>query len=141
MRHGECWSYCEPRESGHHGFGTMVVGIGVLALGVILTLNKLEMIDAGAIAPYWPSLLVLLGVSYLVRPAATRCVGMGLVWIAIGTLLLLSNLGLIGFAVWGLWPLVLVLVGFRLLTGRSRCRRSRARDLDDAVGVEPPAGA
>jgi len=62
------------------------------------------------------------------------------VWISNGTQLGLSNLGLIGFAVWGLWPLVLVLVGFRLLTGRSRCRNSRARNLDNAVGDEPPAG-
>jgi hypothetical protein len=140
MRREQCWSYCEPRDVEHHGLGTVVLGVGVLALGVILTLHKLGVFDAGAIAPWWPLLMVLLGVSYLVRPTATRCVGVGLVWIGIGTLLLLSNLGLIGFAVWGLWPLALVFVGFRLLTRRSRCGLGRRRGRDGTAAAEPPAG-
>ena len=41
----------------------LVVGIGVTLLGVVLTLDKLEITSALAWLPYWPILLTLFGVS------------------------------------------------------------------------------
>ena len=41
----------------------LVVGIGVTLLGVLLTLDKLQVTNALAWLPYWPVLLVLFGVS------------------------------------------------------------------------------
>ena len=97
------------------GFGTAIIGIGILLLGALLLLDNFGYADAADFAAYWPVLLILLGLSYFFRPKPSRCLMTGLVWIGIGTVVLLSNLGYIGFEIWDLWRAVLINAGAHLI--------------------------
>jgi predicted membrane protein len=109
-RHSSCGSSSKRR-----GLGSAVIGIGVLAVGAILLLDNFGIMDAGDLFRFWPVLLILIGISHLVRPRGSRCLSSGLIWIGVGTVILLSSLGLIAFEIWDLWPALLVIVGANLI--------------------------
>ena len=104
--------WCEGRQSLWCAF---VLGLGVFALGVILILDNFSVIDASGLVPYWSVLLIVLGISHLVGPAAARKLGWGLSWIAVGAIILLNNIGVIAVGIQVLWPVVLVILGVNLL--------------------------
>ncbi|MCG6963192.1 MAG: cell wall-active antibiotics response protein [Acidobacteria bacterium] len=121
-----------------HGLSTAIIGIGVLALGVALTLDNLGIVSAERFVDYWPVLLILLGVSHLVRPGASRGVVSGVIWILVGAGLLADNLGLIPFEIWDLWPLLLVVIGAHLIFKPLRRRavvRGEAANSIEATAV------
>ena len=126
-RHDTGASCCGRRRRGDHGLGTAVVGLGLLGLGATLTLDNLGLVDKHTIQPYWPVLLILLGVSHLLQE---RWFG-GVVWSAVGAALLVANLNLVSFEVWALWPLLLVLFGGRMLWAVARGRRRVVEDSAD----------
>jgi hypothetical protein len=109
-RHSSCGS-----SGARRGLGTAIIGLGVLAVGAILLLDNFGIMDAEDLFQYWPVLLMLIGVSHLVRPKGSRRLFSGLIWIAVGVVVLLSNLDYIGFEIWDLWPVVLVIVGANLI--------------------------
>jgi predicted membrane protein len=114
------------------GFGTAIVGIGILLVGSLLLLDNFGYADAQEYFAYWPVLLILLGLSYFFRPKASRCIITGIVWIGIGTVVLLSNLGHIGFEIWDLWPAVLIIVGANLIL---KPFRRRGLSIADDSGI------
>jgi len=118
--------------TGRRGVGTAVIGLGVIAAGTILTLDNLGMVRGEDFFSYWPLLVILVGVSHLVRPPGSRSIGIGLVWIAAGGLLLFSNLGYLRFDVWDLWPLLLVFFGGSLIL---RPIRRRMSGVDDSAAI------
>ncbi len=128
---------CPPRRSGRrHGLGTAVVGLGLLGLGAVLTLDNLDLVDAHRILPWWPALLVLLGVSHLLQ----RSYLAGALWSLVGAVVLAANLDLVSARVWDLWPLVLVLVGGNLLWGVLRGRRKVIADAADSFSATAVLG-
>ena len=118
---GGC-EWCEGRQS---LWGAFVLGLGVFALGVILILDNFGVIDGSGLVPYWSVLLIVLGISHLVGPAAARKLGWGLSWIAVGAIILLNNLGVIAVGIQVLWPVVLVILGANLLLCGARRRFRR----------------
>jgi len=123
--------FCDCRQS---LWGAFVLGLGVFALGVILILDNFGVIDGSVLVPYWPVLLIVLGVSHLVGPASVRKSGWGLSWIAVGAIILLNNLGVIAVGIGVLWPVVLVILGANLVF---RGGRRRYRELDHEPGRGP----
>jgi len=89
----------------------LVFGLVIILLGVMFTLDKLEVISVGDYWAYWPVLLIAAGVARLVQPRGRHGRVSGVVIAGIGTLLLLSNLDLVSDRVWHYWPVLLVLVG------------------------------
>ena len=100
---------------GRRGFGTAILGIGVLAVGAILLLDNFGFTVAEDLFAYWPVLLILVGISHFVRPEGSRRYLAGSIFIAIGVIILLSNLGVINFDIWDLWPVILVIAGLSLI--------------------------
>lgn len=100
---------------GRRGFGTAILGIGVLAVGAILLLENFGFTGAENLFAYWPVLFILVGISHFVRPAGSRRYTAGSIFIFVGAVLLLSNLGYIGFGIWDLWPVILVIAGLSLI--------------------------
>ena len=96
-------------------WGSFFLGLGVFVVGMILILDNFGVLDGSVFAPYWPLLLMAVGVSHLVRPSSYRKIGWGLSWIAIGAIILANNLGLIAVGIGELWPVVLVIIGANLL--------------------------
>jgi len=121
---------CEWCEGGQGVWGAFVLGIGVFVLGMILILDNSGFIDASLLAPFWPTLLIVLGVSHLVRPVSGRKIVWGLCWIAVGAIILLNNLGVIAVGIRVLWPVILVILGGNLLL--SGGRRSVRRIAEDS---------
>lgn len=124
---------------GHHGlWGAFVLGIGILGLGMILMLDNFGLIDATVFAPWWPILLMVLGLSHLLQPEQSRKIGWGLSWIAVGAIILLHNLDVIAVGITILWPVVLLIIGANLLVRGVR-RSSEGWTEDGRRGSGPAA--
>ncbi|HUK13223.1 MAG TPA: DUF5668 domain-containing protein [Thermoanaerobaculaceae bacterium] len=133
----------------------LVFGLVIILLGVMFTLDKLDVISVGDYWAYWPVLLIAAGVARLVQPRGNHGRVSGVVIAGIGTLLLLTNLDLISDRVWHYWPVLLVLVGagivWRALDGGTgagwpgpgggRWGRRAERGVWTAPAVAPEAGA
>jgi hypothetical protein len=84
-------------------------------MGLLLAFDQLGWVDADHLTRFWPGLVVLYGLSILQRGG--RGVVMGSILIVIGSWLLLNTLHWLTLSPWQfLWPLILVVVGARILT-------------------------
>jgi predicted membrane protein len=94
-----------------------VFGICIIVLGLLFTLDNLELIDARYYLHFWPAIFVLVGLLKLIQPSGTpgKILGFGL--LAVGSLMILDRLDLIDFTIWQLWPIVIILFGFSLVRG------------------------
>jgi len=107
----------------------LVVGLCLMALGVLLTLRQMGVVEHAL--RYWPLILVAFGLAKLYEsPRAWRDIG-GYLWIVVGTVLLLDQMRII-HDVWRFfWPGVLLLVGGSLV----RAGRRRDQPEDGATGL------
>lgn len=94
----------------------LIFGCVVITLGVLFTLDNLSIVNSGSILRWWPLVLVFFGLSRLLGFGARQQTVAGAVMAGIGMLLLLSNLHVIRFSIWDLWPLALVAGGASLVT-------------------------
>lgn len=83
----------------------LVAGIFFTLLGVLLTLDNLDIIDAGRVLRFWPVVLIVIGLMNL-NHVGRR--GLSIVAIALGTLMVAARAHLIRFSLFDLWPLVLI---------------------------------
>jgi hypothetical protein len=104
----------------------LVLGSLMIVFGVLLTLDRMELIDAGRTLRFWPVALIALG-SWLVferGPSGRSFSGYAL--IIFGCLLLLNSLGIARVRFWELfWPALIILVGARLVMQTSGFRVPR----------------
>ena len=122
--------WCEGRQS---LWGAFVLGLAIFVLGIVLILDNFGVIDGSVLVPYWPALLIVVGLSHLVPPTSARKLAKGLSWIAVGAIILLKNLGFIAVGIYVLWPVVLVILGANLVFCGLR-RRSHRFDRDTSSG-------
>ena len=122
---------CEGRTR-RRGLGGAVLGIAVLTVGVVLLLDNLGVMDAEDVIDFWPMLLVLVGFSHFLRPRGSRRWLAGSIFIVVGALIQLSNLGLLFFDPFDLWPALLVIAGISLIL---KPFRRRGASIGEDVGV------
>jgi predicted membrane protein len=91
----------------------LIFGIGILVLGLLWTLDNLNVIESESITQWWPILLVAAGVVRLMDRGRGK-VG-SVVLIVIGSFLLLDNLRLIHFDLDDLFPLLIAAIGAKLV--------------------------
>jgi hypothetical protein len=114
----------------------LVVGLAVMVLGALLTLDNLGFVDFEGLWRYWPVVFVLVGLGKFVQGAD---VFGAFVWIAVGAAILGSNFGLLRLR--QVWPLLLVVMGARLVLG-ALARGSAPRPLskqtisDEAAAID-----
>lgn len=103
-----------------------VLGVMIIAVGVIFMLDNLEIIYAGNFLRYWPVILVVFGATKIAQ--ARNMSGQIFGWIitAVGALMLLDRLDFIEFRVWDWWPVILIIVGLNFLRGSWNRKRSLA---------------
>jgi len=119
--------------------GRLVFGLVILVAGVLLLLNNLNIgvqINIRDLLQYWPVIPLILGLNWLFLSFGSSLGVEGskayfswgqfitsLIVIAFGAVYLGRNLGLFDFDTaifWNMvWPLILILIGFSLLRGRS----------------------
>jgi hypothetical protein len=110
------------------GFGARLwFGLALLALGVLWTLDNLNILDSEPVLRWWPLILVALGLTRLLGLGAPPRMLAGAVWTGIGLILLGNNLGAVPWSLWQLWPVFMILAGsaivWRSLYGSPRSRR------------------
>jgi predicted membrane protein len=109
----------------------LVVGLVVITLGVLLTLDNLRIIDAQDYYSYWPLVLIFVGVAKLGSSMTRTAQLIAGLWIAVGVAFLLSNLDMLRFRIWEFWPVGLVLLGVTML------RRSTQRHQQTVSAADP----
>ena len=116
--------------SGRYRFtARLLVGLAMLGLGVLWTMDNLGLTDASEITRWWPMLLVVFGVAKILGWGARPSAFSGAMWLLAGTWLLLHALGIVHTGLAGLWPLALIIIGVRfiLYPGRMRTRNRMDR--------------
>lgn len=112
----------------------LIFGIGILALGLLWTLDNLNVIESESITQWWPILLIAAGVVRLLDH--TRGKIASVVMIVIGGFLLLDNLDLVDFDLDDLFPLIIAAVGAKLVwEAFDRTRRDSTADPSSTVSA------
>jgi len=90
----------------------MVVGIFFTLLGILLTLDNFDLADADRFLPYWPLLLIAIGLIKLQDRDSRIPAGFA---IGAGALLLLFTTDWVRFSIFDLWPVALILAGLAIV--------------------------
>ena len=109
--------------------GPLVPGLLVITLGVVFLLDNFGLVRTWQVVRFWPVILIAAGVKYLWEARDRGAAVNGTLLAAAGGLLLLDNLYVIDVDLWDLWPLILVAIGFRML--------SSAASVPDAADESP----
>ena len=114
----------------------LMFGLLIILLGVVFTLDNLELADAGNYLQYWPAGLIAIGLTKLaqVRAGQGSPVG-GVLFIVVGAWMLLDTTGVITLSVMDFWPLLLVFVGGMIVWQGLRGRHHRALASDATVNA------
>jgi Cell wall-active antibiotics response 4TMS YvqF/Domain of unknown function (DUF5668) len=118
--------------------GRLLLGLTVVALGVLFLLDAAGTLDAGqAIGDWWPALLVAAGLLTLAErpPAVLR----GTLLLAVGALLLLFTTDLVEGDAWSyLWPTLVLIAGLAIVvrwSGRTIAPGATAEDVIRSTAV------
>jgi len=111
-----------PRPSA--SIGKLVFGLIVAVLGVLFTLENFGLVEVQNLGRFWPLALVAIGGAHLSQSWRTRPFG-GLLLVGLGVFFLLRNFHVIHISLFSLLPLVLVVVGVRIVFGALGGRDAR----------------
>ena len=89
----------------------LAFGLCLMIAGTIYSLDYTGAIDASDYTRWWPAVFILFGLAEL----ASGRIGVALLWLVVGTLLILPRLGYSAFVDWedllALWPLTIAFAG------------------------------
>jgi predicted membrane protein len=114
----------------------LLMGLLIIIVGVVFTLDNLGIEEADRYIRYWPAGLIAIGLLKLWQSRGGGAFA-GLVFITVGTWLLLQSLGLVHVNFWDMWPLLLVLFGASMVWQglRGGRRPAIASDANDTVSA------
>lgn len=97
----------------------LVPALVLISVGAIFLLSNLHVLRVRDLIHYWPVVLMVAGVFKLADAREARDRTAGGILLAGGSILLASNLGLIPFRIWALWPLLIIGLGVYMLIDRT----------------------
>src|SRR6266849_5067399 len=107
-------------EISHRSTSRLIIGLTVIALGVLFTLDNLGIVSARDELRWWPVALIAYGLTRLVGIGCRRGLLAGSVFTIAGVWVLLNNFHVIDRSFWDLWPILLVIWGIAIVNGRGR---------------------
>lgn len=116
----------------------LLMGLLVIVVGVLFTLENLDVLNAHDYFRYWPGALIAVGVLKLWQSPGGGGTFAGLLFILGGTWLLLESLEIVTVSLWELWPMVLVFVGASMVW-RGMYGRQERGGTDSAATVSAVA--
>jgi predicted membrane protein len=123
--------------SGWRATPQVVLGLIIVVIGVLFTLDNMDLIYAHDYLRYWPVLIVIYGIAKMAQPRSAPGRFAGLIFTLVGLALLLDKVEFLSFRLWDFWPLVIVLVGLSLIW-RS-FQRNTAPHADMTSSADPGA--
>jgi predicted membrane protein len=114
----------------------LILGLVIVSLGVLLTLDTLGMADARDYIRFWPAGLIAIGLGKLWegRHSHSGVLG-GMVLTGIGAWLLLNEFDILRANVWELWPIFLVLFGVSIVWRSLSGRRAAPNDNNSVLSA------
>ncbi len=112
----------------------IVFGVALMAIGLLLTFESLDVIGSGPIHRWWPLVVVAMGAGKVYETWGTTESGSGLTLLLSGLWFLAVNLKIWGLTWRNSWSLLLVVVGIGmvlrslLVRGPVRCHGEEARN-------------
>lgn len=113
----------------------VIGGTLLLLVGILFLLQNAGLAHAGRIGDWWPLLLVWIGLSRMLAPRRGHHFASGFVVLVLGIALQLDRLGMIGFHLHDVWPVLLVVAGLALVGESLFLRRDRS-----AIDGASPSG-
>ena len=94
----------------------LVIGVFITLVGVLLTLDRLNLFDI-SLFRFWPSLLIALGVAMLIQRQDSSGRFWGTTWTVLGSWMLLNSLGILRLRFWELLgPALLIIIGWSIVS-------------------------
>jgi predicted membrane protein len=93
----------------------LVLGLCIMAVGVVFALENLGLITTRHLFRYWPLLLIAVGLAKALQTGPRGWRGEGLLWIGAGTVFLLRTMDVIEFSLWKLWPILPLVIGAHIV--------------------------
>ena len=94
----------------------LVIGIFLTLLGVLMTLDQLHIIATSFLTPFWPSVIIAIGVAMLMQRSDSSGRFWGTVWTVLGSWMLLNRLGVLRLRFWELLgPALLIIIGWSIV--------------------------
>lgn len=91
----------------------LVLGLLIIVIGVLFTLENVGIIDAQEYLRYWPAGLIVVGLLKLWQGGGG--VFGGFLFVFAGVWLLLQSMDIVRVSLWNLWPMLLVFAGASLV--------------------------
>jgi predicted membrane protein len=103
-----------------------MLGLGIILIGILFLLGNMNIIDSRDYVRFWPVILIIVGIAYLIQCQHGPGLFWGVILTFIGTAMLLDRLYFINFNLWNYWPLILVAAGIMMIIRASSSRRRTA---------------
>jgi predicted membrane protein len=117
----------------------LIVGVLVIAMGVLFLLDNLDIVDFHRAISFWPMVFIVVGLIKLFDTSRPNYL-MGGVFIAIGAVMIANRLGFFYVSLHTFWPLLLIVVGGMVMV--RAFERGRHRDSIGAADKDAmPMGA
>jgi len=87
----------------------LVMGLLIVVVGMLFTLENVGVIDAHEYLRYWPVGLIAVGLLKLWQ--GSGAIFGGFIFVFVGVWLLLQAMGIVTVSLWNLWPMLLVFAG------------------------------
>jgi hypothetical protein len=92
-----------------------ILGIFILAIGVLTLIDKLNIFETRDILQFWPLIFIFIGTVKLTRAYTTMDNIFGGGFVLVGVIMILNRLGITHFYMRDWWPLLIILLGFLVI--------------------------
>lgn len=95
--------------------GQLFIGLFVLILGVLALINNLNFFNMREVIHFWPTIFIVFGLLKMSQASTGKQRLWALLFVALGSLMTLDNMGVITFRLHDWWPVILIVVGIKML--------------------------
>lgn len=114
----------------------LIIGLGILLIGLLWTLDNMDLIESEQYTRWWPAVLIAAGIARVLDHSGRAA---GVVMIVIGSALLIGSLDLADFDFGDLIPLGIALLGGKLVWDALSRRPASAGGGDSSADINAVA--